>query len=115
MTTTADSRARNTDGTYTHEFLLWDAKLAFRVTSRKFVESCRHLRITLGVFSKTTSTNDYVMGLAMIRADTNPNIAARLNAVHAAQQELMDAAWELAEIDPDFDIRPLLPAMGGVA
>jgi hypothetical protein len=115
MTASTGGRARHDDGTFTPEFLRWEAELAFRVTAREFTNACRHLRIVLGIYGQTTATTDHVIGVAMIRAVKSTNIAARLDAVHAAQQNLMDAVWALAEVDPDFDVRPFLPPTGPVA
>ncbi|MEU6720364.1 YgjP-like metallopeptidase domain-containing protein [Nonomuraea sp. NPDC046802] len=66
--------ATNSDGTYTHEFLLWDAKLAARVTGRDLIDAARHLRRALGVPKEATPA--FVFGLADIKAETSPIVAA---------------------------------------
>lgn len=100
--------ATNPDGTYTREFLLWEARLAARVTGRDMAEASRRLRRTLGVPDEATAA--FVFGLADIKAETNPVIATLRQAHIDASAAYFVAMVDLADLDPTVDIRPLLPA-----
>jgi hypothetical protein len=100
--------ATNPDGSYTTEFLLWDARLAARVTGRDLVDAARRLRRALRVPDAATSA--FVFGLADIKAETSPVIAGLRKAHLDASAAYFTAMVDLAELDPSVDIRPLLPA-----
>lgn len=100
--------ATNPDGTYTREFLLWDARLAARVTGRDLVAAARRLRRVVGVPAEATTA--FVLGLADIKAATSPAVAAARAAHTDACAAYCAAMVDLAELDPAVDIRPLLPA-----
>jgi hypothetical protein len=100
--------ATNPDGTYTTEFLLWEAKLAARVTGRDLVDAARHLRRVVG--APAGAQTAMVLGFADIKAATNPAVAAALTAHTDACAAYFVAMVDLADLDPTVDIRPLLPA-----
>ncbi|MGA4989922.1 hypothetical protein [Nonomuraea bangladeshensis] len=100
--------ATNPDGTWTDDFLMWEAKLAVRVTGRELVDAARRLRRALRV--PDTATIGVVLGLADIKAENNP-IVATLRQQHIdASAAYFTAMVDLAELDPSVDIRRLLPA-----
>lgn len=99
--------ATNPDGTYTRDFLLWEARLATRVTSRDLIASARRLRHLLG--APANAETAMVLGLADIKAETDPAVAAAQAAHTDACQAYFAAVVELAGLDPSVDIRPLLP------
>lgn len=101
--------ATNPDGTYTTEFLLWEAELEFRVAARHLFQTARILRSAVGAHDATEMTPAIVC-VATMRAETDRGVARALYGWNAASQALMDAAVARAELDPTFDIRPLLPA-----
>ena len=100
--------ATNPDGSYTREFLLWDARLAARVTGRELVETARRLRRALGVPAEATTA--FALGLADIRAESSPIVASLRKAHLDASAAYFAAMVDLAELDPSVDIRPLMPA-----
>ncbi|MEU6725539.1 hypothetical protein ABZ917_17670 [Nonomuraea wenchangensis] len=100
--------ATNPDGTYTDDFLLWEAKLAARVTGRDLVDAARRLRRALGV--PDAATIGVVLGLADIKAAANPVVAALRQQHIDASAAYFAAMVDLAELDPSVDIRRLLPA-----
>jgi hypothetical protein len=101
--------ATNPDGSYTTEFLLWEAELEFRVAVRHLFQTGRILAGAVGAWDARKVT-PAIVGKAMLTAETDPGVARALHGWNAAQQALMDAAVARAELDPTFDIRPLLPA-----
>lgn len=100
--------ATNPDGTYTREFLLWEARLAARVTGRDLVDAARRLRRALRV--PDTAPTVFVLGVADIKANTDPVIATLRKAHTDACAAYFVAMVDLADLDPSVDIRPLLPA-----
>lgn len=100
--------ATNPDGTYTHEFLLWEARLAARVTGRDLIDAARRLRRALRVPAEAKTA--FMLGLADIKAEIDPAIAALRKAHIDASAAYFVAMVDLAELDPAVDIRPLLPA-----
>ena len=100
--------ATNPDGSYTREFLLWEARLAARVTGREVVAAARRLRIVLR--APAGATTAAVHGLADIKAAVDPLTCAARSAHEAASAAWFAAMVDLAELDPSVDIRPLLPA-----
>ncbi|MFG1977071.1 hypothetical protein ACGFJC_47730 [Nonomuraea fuscirosea] len=100
--------ATNPDGTYTRDFLIWDAKLAARVTGRDLIEVARRLRRVLRVPDDAPTA--FVLGLADIKAETNPVIASLRQQHIDASAAFFNAMVDLAELDPSVDIRPLLLA-----
>lgn len=100
--------ATNPDGTYTTEFLLWEARLAARVAGRDMVDAARRLRRALHV--PDTAQAAFVYGLADLKAGTCPVVATLRKAHIDASAAYFVAMVDLAELDPTVDIRPLLPA-----
>lgn len=98
--------ATNPDGTYTREFLLWDARLAARVTGRELREAARRLRRALRVPDDAAPA--YMFGLADLKAETNPVIASLRQQHIEASAAYFAAMVDLADLDPTVDIRPLL-------
>lgn len=100
--------ATNPDGTYTREFLLWEARLAARVTGRDLVAAAHRLRRAIG--APEGAKTALVLGVADIKAATCPAVAAARDAHTAASAAYFVAMVDLAELDPTVDIRPLLSA-----
>lgn len=107
MTAMTGGRARNDDGSYTAEFLLWEARLAARVAGRDLAAAARRLRLVTRVPDATTTA--FVLGLADIKAATDPAVAAAREAHTSACAAYFAAMVDLADLDPTVDIRPLLP------
>ncbi|MEU4229403.1 hypothetical protein AB0F17_34345 [Nonomuraea sp. NPDC026600] len=100
--------ATNPDGTYTREFLLWEARLAARITGRDLLAAAKRLRHALDV--PDSAQTAFVLGLADLKAEASPAIAALRAAHHNACAAYFGAMIDLADLDPSVDIRPLLPA-----
>lgn len=98
--------ATNPDGTYTPEFLLWEARLAARVARRDMVAATRRLR--LAVRAPAEASTAFVLGLADVRAPTDPRVAAARQAHEAACAAYFAAMVDLAALDPSVDVRPLI-------
>uniref|UniRef100_UPI003F495262 hypothetical protein n=1 Tax=Streptosporangium sp. CA-235898 TaxID=3240073 RepID=UPI003F495262 len=100
------SAALNPDGTYSRDFLLWEARLAARVTGRDLTTATRRLRHLLN--APATVEIGMVLALADIRADTHPAVAAARTNHTSACEAYLAAMTDLADLDPAVDIRPLL-------
>ncbi|MER5322294.1 hypothetical protein [Streptosporangium roseum] len=104
---TATGSSTNPDGSPSAEFLVWEAKLAVRATVWDLLAAGRRLHISIGVpvDHATTAT---VMGVAMVKAATSPDVKRVFDAYHEAYGAFVNAMVALAEVDVTVDIGPLL-------